>query len=399
MNIVFDSAPARCCGILALVPVVWLLTGCGEEVVEQASVVRPINILTVGGLTRGEALNYPGEIRPIQNADLAFEVPGRLIELPVLAGEDVQAGQQLARLDPADYQSTVSEAQAGYNAAESTYNRYLDLFETGAVSAQAFDVAQRNVEVAAAQLETATKGLSDTRLIAPFAGRVSRTYVDNFSNVRAKQAVILLQDISTLEVIVNVPEQDWQRAGPNLTLAQRTERVRPRVRIASVPGRDFPATLTEFSTAADPVTRTFEARLRFDPPDDISLLPGMTAEVAIDIPEDVLGASAAVWIPAAAVLADDAGNATVWNVDAATMRVNRTIVEVGPRAQSLRPRRLYEDHRILSREPRHDAVSRGRCHRRRACLLHLDGAARRPGIHDQGRTHHHAVSRRIRCGG
>ena len=55
----------------------------------------------------------------------------------------------------------------------------------------------------------------------------------------------------------------------------------------------------------------------------------MTAEVSIDIPEDALGASAAVWIPAVAVLADDAGNATVWNVDAATMQVNRMIVEVG----------------------------------------------------------------------
>ncbi len=84
MNIAFDSAPARCCGILTLVPVVCLLTGCGEEVVEQAPVVRPINILTVGGLTGGEVLRYPGEVRPIQNADLAFEVPGRLIELPVV---------------------------------------------------------------------------------------------------------------------------------------------------------------------------------------------------------------------------------------------------------------------------------------------------------------------------
>lgn len=329
MNIVFDSAPVRCWGILALVPVVWLMTGCSEEVAEQAPVVRPINILTVGGLTGGGTLSYPGEIRPTQNADLAFEVPGRLIELPVLAGEDVQAGQQLARLDPADYQSSVSQAQAAYNAAESIFNRFRDLLEVGAASAQAFDVAQRNFEVAAAQLETATKSLNDTRLIAPFAGRVSRTYVDNFSNVQAKQAIILLQDISTLEVIINVPEQDWQRAGPDVTLAQRTERVRPRVSIASAPGREFPAVLTEYATAADPVTRTFEARLRFDPPDDINLLPGMTAEVSIDIPEDALGASAAVWIPAVAVLADDAGNATVWNVDAATMHVNRTIVEVG----------------------------------------------------------------------
>ena len=111
MNIVFDSAPVRCWGILALVPVVWLMAGCSEEVAEQAPVVRPINILTVGGLTGGGTLSYPGEIRPTQNADLAFEVPGRLIELPVLAGEDVQAGQQLARLPSSSHRSRPPQMQ------------------------------------------------------------------------------------------------------------------------------------------------------------------------------------------------------------------------------------------------------------------------------------------------
>ena len=103
MNILFESALARGCGILALVPAVYLITACSEEVVEQAAVIRPINILTVGGLAGGAVLKYPAEIRPIQNAELAFEVPGRLIELPVVEGEDVQAGQQLASLDPADF--------------------------------------------------------------------------------------------------------------------------------------------------------------------------------------------------------------------------------------------------------------------------------------------------------
>jgi len=329
MNSLFESALARGCGILALVPVVHLIGACSEEVVEQAAVVRPINILTVGDLAGGQVLSYPGEIRPVQNAELAFEVPGRLIELPVVEGEDVQAGQQLASLDPADFQSIVNEAQAAFNASESTYSRYLDLLDTGAVSTQAFELAERNVEVAAAQLETATKGLNDTRLIAPFAGRVSRTYVDNFSNVQAKQAVILLQDTSSLEVVVNVPEQDWQRANPGLTLPQRSERLRSQVRVAAAPDREFPATLTEFSTSADPVTRTFEARLRFEPPDDLALLPGMTVEIVVDVSENALGASAELWIPASSVLADDTGDATVWIVDSTTMQVSRTRVELG----------------------------------------------------------------------
>ena len=55
----------------------------------------------------------------------------------------------------------------------------------------------------------------------------------------------------------------------------------------------------------------------------------MTVEIAITVPEDALGASAAIWIPAASVLADDTGDATVWIVDSTTMRVSRTRVELG----------------------------------------------------------------------
>jgi RND family efflux transporter MFP subunit len=323
------STPAPFAGRLTLAAVFLVISGCGEEVVEQVQVVRPIKILTVCGPAGGRVVRYPGEVRPVQNADLAFEVAGRMIELPVVEGEDVQAGQHLASVDPADFQSAVNQAQADYDAAASTFERYETLFASGTVSAQDFDVARRNAEVAAAQLETAMKALNDTRLLAPFAGRVSRRYLDNFSNVQAKQAVILLQDLSSLEVLVNVPEQDWQRAAPGRTLEERNARISPQVSISSAPGRSFPAVITEFSTAADPVTRTFQGRVRFDPPEDISLLPGMTAEVSFEMLVESADLDTAVWVPSAAVLADDLGNATVWIVDAVTMRVSQTVVEAG----------------------------------------------------------------------
>ena len=46
-----------------------------------------------------------------------------------------------------------------------------------------------------------------------------------------------------------------------------------------LPGRTFAATIKEFSTEADPDTQTYEVILGIDSPDDINLLPGMSASV------------------------------------------------------------------------------------------------------------------------
>ena len=306
-----------------------LLAGCEKEVAEAPEVVRPVRVLEITGLQGGETLSYPGEIQGAQNAELAFEVAGRLIELPAEEGIAVDEGQLLAKLDPADYQSALDAAQARYKSAKETFDRFSEVFERGAISRQDLDNRRRQFEVEEANLTTARKALSDTELRAPFAGRIGRTYVDNFNNVQAKQAILLLQDLTQLEVVVNVPEQDWLRAKPGLTLAQQSARARPTVSLSSLPDRGFAAEIVEVAAAADPVTRTFTARARFDPPADVQILPGMSATVTVSIPDDVQGISATLQIPANAVVGGDDGGSYVWKVDSATMTVSLAPVTVG----------------------------------------------------------------------
>ena len=164
------------------------LGACEKEAVETPEVVRPVRILTVAGLEAGATLSYPGEIQGAQNAELAFEVAGRLIELPAEEGIDVTQNQLLARLDPADYQSALDAARAQYKSAKDTFDRYSEVFERGAISRQEFDNAKRQIDVEQAQLASAEKAVSDTQLRAPFAGRIGRTYVDNFNNVQIGRA-------------------------------------------------------------------------------------------------------------------------------------------------------------------------------------------------------------------
>jgi len=311
-----------------IVPLV-ALVACGQETPETQVVVRPVRMLTIETLRGGDMLSYPGEILGVQNAEIAFEVPGRLVEVPAEEGTEVTEGQLLARLDPADYRAALDAADADYRNAKATFDRYAGIFEKGAVSRQDFDNQRRQLQVAEANLAKARKALEDTELRAPFAGRIGRVYVENFNNIQAKQPVLLLQDLSQLDIIVNVPEQDWQRARPGLTLAQQTERVKPIVTLPTFPGREFPARITEVAAAADPVTRTFTARGRFDPPGDIIILPGMSATVTVRIGADVAGTEQAVRIPANAVVGGNDGGSYVWKVDPDTMTVSLAPVTAG----------------------------------------------------------------------
>ncbi len=306
-----------------------LLAACEKAPVEKSEVVRPVRIFTISELRAGDSLEFPGEIAGVQNADLAFEVAGRLIELPIKEGVNVTQNQLLARLDPTDFQASLDAAEARFRQSKETFERFSEVFEKGAISRQELDNRRRQYEVETAQLESARKAVRDTDLRAPFAGRVGRTHVDNFNNIRAKQPILLLQDLTQLEVVVNVPEQDWLRVKPGLTLAQRSERAKPEVSLSSLAGRTFPAVITEVAASADPVTRTFEARARFDPPGDIEILPGMSATVTINLPANLEEGQMTIYLPANAVVGGDEGGSFVWKVDSGTMTVGRAAVTVG----------------------------------------------------------------------
>lgn len=300
--------------------------GCGQEVVEEAPVVRPIKIVEIGGPESGALRELPGTIRATQNADMAFEVPGRITEFLILEGRDVTEGTVLARLDPRDYQAQFDQADAGYRKAQSDLERSERIYaqDPGAISTAAIETDRKAVEVAEAALRVAEKALEDTVLRAPFDGLLARRLVEDFQNVQAKEPVLILQDLSSLEIEVSVPERDIARGGSRPDPEEVTRQSRPRVVVSSLLGREFPAELTEFATTADPATRSFQARLKFQPEDDSTVLPGMTARVIYNAILDSV-----VSLPSHAPFSDDEGNANVWIVDPGTMQVSSRPVTLG----------------------------------------------------------------------
>lgn len=324
--------PRRALAALALTVGVCLLPGCGKPAVEAPEVVRPVKIQIVGDTAMVGRREYPGTVRATQNAEMAFEVQGKITEFLVKEGDIVVEGDVLARLDDRDYQAQLKAAQADLRKAQSDLNRSLSIFkqDPGAISKQTIDSDRKGVEVAQARVEVSEKAVEDTVLVAPFPGRMARKLVEDFQNVQAKQPVLILQDNSTLEVEVSVPERDVVRGQSERPPDEMNRRLDPVVIISALPDRRFPARIKEFATVADPVTRTFPARLYFDNPPDVTILPGMTARVQVTMDRD------RAWsLPVTALQADDTGKPFVWKVDPQTMTVSPVEVVPGDMAGDL----------------------------------------------------------------
>jgi RND family efflux transporter MFP subunit len=303
-----------------------LLVGCQEKAVEQQELVRPIKIHTIGETDPDSRREYPGTIRALQHADMGFEVSGRVTEFFVYEGDAVVQGEVLARLDPRDYEADLRAAKANLRKAEADLKRSLSIQkeDSGAISKETIDTHRRALDVSKAQLAVSQKALDDTQLRAPFSGRMARKLVEDFANVKAKEPVLVLQDTSTLEIEINVPERDMARADTDRDRGALTDRSSPLVIVSALPDRTFEAWVKESAAAADPVTRTFAVKLNFNNPGDLNILPGMTARVQATMDHE------RAWsVPVTAALADDDGKPFVWKVDSSTMMVSRVPVELG----------------------------------------------------------------------
>lgn len=313
--------------------VVASLAGCSEPPPDTAPVVRPVKILDVNPLGMGQVREFPGFIRAADSAEVSFEVAGRIIELEAKEGQKVKAGDVLAKLDDTNYAAEFDVAMANGRKARADLMRSENIFaeDPGAITQERIDADRRAVEVTDAQVVQAKKAVEDTVLRAPFEGSVSRRLVEVFENVQAKQPVLIVENLDRVEVEINVPERDMLGRGSGSRTREELDEiqsnVKPMVALSAMPNVEFPGTISEVATRADPTTRTFSVRIAFDAPPNSGLLPGMTARVS-----GRFQGSAPVKVPVSALAADPESAATVWVINPDTMTVSARVVGLGQMA-------------------------------------------------------------------
>lgn len=207
---------------MAVVGLVGILPGCFEpaEGPPPEPPVRPIAWIEVTASSLEQMRRIPGTVRAAEQANLSFEVGGKVKTVQVRLGDSVRKGDLLAELDESSYQLSsaasageLQEARAVLQEAEATFRRQSDLFQKGWVAQAALDNAQAaldrarsSVKIAEAQLDLTRKDLGDTALRAPYDGVITSREVEPSQQVSAGETILQIEGEEGLEVSVMTPE-------------------------------------------------------------------------------------------------------------------------------------------------------------------------------------------------
>lgn len=314
--------------LLALLPLALWLAGCSPAEPESDDTPRPALVVQPG---TGDALRdiYPGEIRARYEPELAFRIGGKISRRMVTVGDRVEAGQPLAELNAEDVRleldaarARLASARSDQRLARSELERYRTLLDRQVISESQFDSVKSRAEASDAQLEQARAQLKVASnqaeyavLKAPRTGVIAQRMAEAGQVVAAGQAVFVLAVDGDREVAIDLPEQDVKRfqVGDEVV-----------IELWSRPGEPFPGRIRELAPAADPSSRTFEARVAFDNETANAEL-GQSARVLVD---HANGGADTLTVPLAAVTADQ-GERFVWVVNPDDQTLVKTPVRTG----------------------------------------------------------------------
>ena len=171
-------------------------------------------------LAQGVAIS--GSLKAVNSAVIKARVAGELQDLSLREGDFVKAGQVIARVDAAEYQSRVRQAQeqaesarAQVNMAQRQYDNNKALVDQGFISKTALDTssaslnaAQSTYQAALAGAEVAAKAVQDTVLKSPIAGQVSQRLAQPGERVGIDAKIVEVVDLSRLELEASLGAQE-----------------------------------------------------------------------------------------------------------------------------------------------------------------------------------------------
>lgn len=299
-----------------------MLIGCAEEkpVLETSLEGRPVKVIQVG---TGDAVNlnrFPAVIDAGQRTSLSFAVGGVVESVSVSESDEIGKGEEIAKLDPRDFETARVSAQAAFSNAEDEYQRAVRLAEQDAIATSVLEQRRTQRDVAKAQLDTAEKALQDSVIVAPFDGVVAELPVRRRQTVSPGSEVATIIALDTLEATVNLPASIVAQV-PN------EEDRSAVVNLDAAPDQRIMAAFKEANLVADATSQTYAVTFSFAAPDGLLVLPGMSATVTINRSSN--GASESVVVPLSAIQSDGNGQ-YVWIVDSEALTVSRRDITVQP---------------------------------------------------------------------
>lgn len=218
-----------------------------------------------------------GHIEPKTHVDITTDVAGRIIELPVEEGQDVEEGDLLLQIDPALFRAAVNRAEAGVAQAQATLAQQRAAYEqaqrdadrltalqargtdfvteaeveqavtNAEVQHRLFEASEHSVQQAEANLDQERDRLGKTTIRAPMSGRITRLNVERGETAivgtmnNPGSLLLTVADLSVMEAVIEVDETDV----PDIVIGDSAY-----VEIDAFPNRRFVGTVTEIGNSS-----------------------------------------------------------------------------------------------------------------------------------------------------
>ncbi len=315
-----------------IVAVVIIVSGCGHEVGAGSAevAIHPVNVFVKDITKEKKALPIRSSGRLASKAEikLSFKIGGVIEKLHVDEGRKVRKGARLARLNLAEIDAQVLQAQSGLDKAIRDRDRAEGLYADSVATLEQVQDARTGVDIAEANVKIATFNRRYAEIYAPANGRILKRGAETGELVAAGQPIYLFgADREGWVVRVGLSDRDIVKlaVGDSANLA-----------FDAYPDMSFIGRVTEVADAADPLSSTFEVEVAIDDPQKL-LKSGFISRVDI-FPSR---AEELYFLPIEALVEGNGEEGFVYVLDEKEMQAKKILVQI---------------ERILDREI---AVSRG----------------------------------------
>lgn len=300
------------------------LCSCQKPAPATERTVTPVRVVTVETYRPARGQPYSASILPNRQINLAFRVNGFVESIRQVRGPDgrlhnvdigdvVKQGTALAQVRVKDYQLQVSQAsgqakqardteqaaraqlaqaQAAATKAAQDFERADALFKKTSLTKSDYDGAKANLDSTKAQVEaaqsqvqasagasssaqatlgTATLGLHDTVLTAPFTGAVVQRSVETGTLVGSGTVAFVLADISSVKATLGVSD---------ILVAHLKTGSQLSVYAEAFPNHQFQGFVSAIAAVADSTTRSFQVEVTI-PNQSAMLKPGTIVSLNI----------------------------------------------------------------------------------------------------------------------
>jgi membrane fusion protein (multidrug efflux system) len=262
-----------------------------KEKDEDAIVAAPVELSPVVQGDISTWLQTTTTLEARNEATLVARAQGQVIELVADEGEWVQKGATLARLDDTEARLRMRRAEVAREVAQRESERAKQLIGQGFMSAKEMDDLDLKLKTAQVEVEEASYALSQTRLVAPFSGRVLDRMIKLGETVTAGRECFRMADFHPILARAYFPERDARR----VRVGQAAE-----LSMDSHAGKAIAARVSHVNPSVDRANGTIKVTLEVANPSG-DLRPGSFARVRLRTGSH----DAALLIPRRGVLSED----------------------------------------------------------------------------------------------